>query len=103
VIGNPYAARLSQNQVREIKEMLAQDVSNTVLSNKYNISRQIITDIKSGRIWGYVKASDEAEEILRRKRIERKIKNAELAARRILQARHPEEFEAIKSELLKED
>lgn len=42
---------MTPKQVAEIRSYLRLGVPNVVLATKYNISKQIITDIKVGRIW----------------------------------------------------
>lgn len=48
------ATKLSINQVREIKRLLRDGVSQRLLARDFDISRSVIGDINTGRIWTHV-------------------------------------------------
>lgn len=47
--------KITENDVREIRRLIAEGVPNIVLANKYGLSRQSISDIKHYRCWKKVK------------------------------------------------
>lgn len=50
------AEKLDAEKVAEIKRLLNDGVQNVVLANKYQVSKQLICDIKKGRAWPEVEA-----------------------------------------------
>jgi group I intron endonuclease len=46
--------KLSENQVREIKILLKNGLSNRLISKMFNVSKSAIGDISSGRCWSHI-------------------------------------------------
>lgn len=42
---------LTNAQVREIKEMLSQDIKQVAIAKRFSVSEQVISDIKRGKRW----------------------------------------------------
>jgi len=51
--GNP-AAKLNENQVREIKIALRDRIKREILAQRYNVSVATIKAIRSGKLWKHV-------------------------------------------------
>ena len=47
--------KLTRNDVKNIKKMLANKISHQKIADQFNISRVAITDINTGRTWSHVK------------------------------------------------
>jgi group I intron endonuclease len=53
---NP-SAKLSEDQVKEICKLIAEGHSNSVLADKYNVSKTTIFNVRSGKKWKHITAS----------------------------------------------
>jgi uncharacterized protein YjcR len=51
----PYVKKLTEDQVREIKEALREGVAPVELAARYGVSANAIRTIKRGETWGWVK------------------------------------------------
>ena len=49
------SSKLKEYQVLEIKKLLSKNIPNKEIASKYNISKQVICDIKNGRAWSWLK------------------------------------------------
>lgn len=54
-VEHPFRSKLTEDQVREIKEMLREGVKPIDLAVRYGVSTRAIRSIKSGDSWGWVK------------------------------------------------
>lgn len=48
-------AKLEEDQVRQIKNLLAQKISGLEIAKRYSVKQSCIYHIKSGKNWGHVK------------------------------------------------
>jgi group I intron endonuclease len=62
---NSESSKLTNVTVLDIKTKLSKGVTLKELASMYNVSTTVISNVKSGKTWGHIKASDDIENILK--------------------------------------
>jgi group I intron endonuclease len=62
---NSESSKLTNVTVLEIKTKLSEGVTLKELASMYNVSTTVISNVKSGKTWDHIKASDDIEGILK--------------------------------------